>query len=69
MELRRDGQTIIQTPASPVATDGVTDLARIPIVGEFPLSGFPPGQYDLKLTVTDLSTKTIASRQAAFVIR
>lgn len=69
MELRRDGKPLIQTPSSPIATDGVTDLARIPIVGEFPLSGFPPGQYDLKLTVTDSSAKTIASRQIAFVIR
>jgi len=68
MELRRDGQTIIQTPASPVATDGVTDLARIPIVGEFPLKDFLPGSYELKLTVTDASTKTNASRAAAFVI-
>lgn len=68
MELRRDDQTIIQTPASPVAVGGVTDLARIPIVGEFPLAAFPPGHYDLKLTVTDLSTKTNASQKAAFVI-
>jgi VWFA-related protein len=69
MELKREGQTVIQTPASPVPTEGVTDLVRIPIVGEFPLAEFPPGRYDLKLTVTDLSTKMTASRQAAFVIR
>lgn len=69
MELRRDGQTIIQTPGSPVATYGVTDLDRIPIVGEFPLKDFLPGSYELKLTVTDASTKTNSSQTAAFVIQ
>jgi hypothetical protein len=69
MELKRDGQTIIQTPPSPVPTDGITDLARIPIVGEFPLAELSPGRYDLKLTVTDLSTKINTSRQTTFVIR
>lgn len=68
IELRRDGQPIIQTPASPVATAGVPDLARIPIVGEFPLKDFLPGSYELMLTVTDASTKTNASRKAVFVI-
>jgi VWFA-related protein len=68
MELRRDGQTIIQTPAGPVATDGVTDLARIPIIGEFPLKDFLPGSYELRLTVTDASAKANASRKVAFVI-
>jgi len=68
MELRRDGQKIIQTPASPVATTGVTDLARIPIVGEFPLKDFLPGSYELTLTVTDASTRASASRKAPFVI-
>ncbi len=68
MELRREGQTIIQTPASQVATHGITDLARLPIVGEFPLKDFLPGSYELKLTVADASTKTKALRIAAFVI-
>jgi hypothetical protein len=38
-------------------------------VGEFPLAELSPGRYDLKLTVTDLSTKTNTSRQTTFVIR
>jgi VWFA-related protein len=69
LELRRDGQTVIQTPASSVTTEGVKDLARIPVVGEFPLESFPPGRYQLNLVVTDLSTKKNASQQASFFIQ
>jgi hypothetical protein len=60
---------LIQTPASPVATEGVTDPGRIPVVGEFPLEGFPVGHYELKLTVTDLRSKKTASQQVNFAVK
>jgi len=69
LELRRDGQTVIQTPPSPVTTEGVTDLARIPVVGEFPLASFPPGQYELSLLVTDQGSSKNATQRASFSIR
>lgn len=69
MELQREGQILVQTPASAVATEGISDLARIPIVGEFPLSALQPGRYALKLTVTDSKSKSTVSRHADFVIR
>lgn len=67
--MRRDGQTVVQTPPSPVTIEGVTDLARIPVVGEFPLASFPPGQYELNLVVTDQPSSKSASQRIAFSIR
>jgi hypothetical protein len=68
LEFRREGQMLIQTPPIPVATQGVKDLARIPVVGEFPLQEFPTGRYELTVIVTDQSTKKSASQQVKFVI-
>jgi hypothetical protein len=68
LQLRREGQTLIQTPALPVKTEGVKDLTRIPVVGEFPLQDFPAGRYTLHLKVTDASTKKDVSQQVDFVI-
>jgi hypothetical protein len=68
LELRREGQVLVQTPPTPVSTDG-TDFKRIPIVGEFPLDGFTAGGYELKLTLTDLKTKAAVSQQTNFTIR
>jgi hypothetical protein len=69
VELRRDGQVVTQTPASPVPMEGVKDLARIPVVGEFPLGNFPIGQYELKIVVTDQATKKSASQSVSFVVQ
>jgi VWFA-related protein len=69
VQLRRDGQMMTETPASPVPTEGVKDLTRIPVVGEFPLESFQTGQYELTIVVIDQSTKTSASQKALFVIQ
>jgi hypothetical protein len=69
VELRHNGQMMTQTPASPVPTAGVKDLARIPVVGEFPLENFPTGQYELKVVVTDQANKKSASQSITFVIK
>ena len=68
LELRREGQVLVQTPASPIDTKGVTDLGRIPVVGDFPLADFQPGRYELKLTFTDQKKKTSVSREVEFTI-
>lgn len=68
LELRREGQVFAQLPPGPIDTKGVTDLGRIPVVGEFPLTDFPPGRYELKLTFTDQKTKSSVSREAEFTI-
>ncbi|HKY44606.1 MAG TPA: VWA domain-containing protein [Pyrinomonadaceae bacterium] len=68
LELRREGQVLVQTPPGPIDMKGVTDLGRLPVVGEFPLADFPPGRYELKLIFTDQKTKSSASREAEFTI-
>jgi hypothetical protein len=68
VELKHNGQMMTQTPASPVPTAGVKDLARIPVVGEFPLENFPRGQFELKVLVTDQANKKSASQSVTFVI-
>ncbi|HJP95237.1 MAG TPA: VWA domain-containing protein [Pyrinomonadaceae bacterium] len=67
LELHREGQLLIQTPPTPVSTDGV-DPQRIPLQGEFPLEGFASGRYELKVTLTDLKTKSAVSQQTNFVV-
>jgi hypothetical protein len=44
IQLTKDGQVVVATPPSPTSTQGVTDFARIPFIGEFPLNGFQPGR-------------------------
>jgi VWFA-related protein len=67
LELRREGQLMVQTPPTAVSTDG-TDYKRIPLIGDFPLEGFSPGRYELKLILTDLKTKSAVSQQANFAV-
>jgi hypothetical protein len=69
VQLAKDGQVVIATPPTPISVQGLTDFARIPFIGEFPLSGFQPGEYELKLTITDLLTKANASRRSTFTVQ
>jgi len=69
VELRRNGQVVTQTPPSAVPTEGVKDLSRIPVVGEFPLQILSPGEYQLSIVVTDQSTKKSASQQVTFIVQ
>jgi VWFA-related protein len=68
IELRREGQVLVQTPGSPIDTKGVTDLDRIPVAGDFPLAGFQPGRYALKLILTDQKTRSSVSRDVEFTV-
>jgi hypothetical protein len=68
MQLTKDRQVVIVTPPSPISIQGVTDFARIPLIGEFPLNGFQPDRYELKLTITDLLIKASASARSTFTV-
>jgi hypothetical protein len=68
LELHREGQVLVQTPPTPVSTEGA-DYKRIPLTGEFPLQDFSAGRYELKLILTDLKTKLAVSQQANFAIQ
>lgn len=67
LEVRRNGQLLIQTPPTPVVADG-TDYKRIPLTGEFPLDSFSAGRHELRLILTDLKTKSVTSQQANFTL-
>ena len=41
----------------------------IPVVGEFPLQSFPPGEYQLSIVVTDQSTKKSAWQLVTFTVQ
>lgn len=69
LKLTKDGQVLVATPPSPISIQGATDFARIAFTGEFPLSGFPPGQYELELTITDLLTKASVSARSPFTVQ
>lgn len=62
------GRAVIETPARPLTTNGMSDLARIPYAGAFPLQALPPNQYVLRVTVTDRITRASAVRQINFIV-
>ena len=68
LQLTSGGQTLLATPPNPVAVQGVTDLARIPLTGEFPLDGFAPGAYTMAFTITDRGAKKSLKQQFDFVV-
>jgi hypothetical protein len=69
IKLTKDGQVVVATPPSPISIQGVTDLTRIPFIGEFPLNGFQPGPYELELTITDVLAKASASARTTFIVQ
>jgi VWFA-related protein len=62
------GRAVIETPARALTSVGVTDTARIPYAGAFPLSALAPNRYVLRITVTDRITKTSATQQVKFTV-
>ncbi len=68
LQLLTGGQLVIATPPSAVSTQGVMDLARIPLTAEFPLEAFVPGSYTLKITITDRAAKKSATKEIDFKV-
>lgn len=57
--------------ASPVVKMTVapdSDLQRVPYAARVPLKGFPPGSYELRVTVIDRLTKATANRRVNFTV-
>jgi len=57
--------------ASPVVKMAVaqdSDLQRVPYAARVPLKGFPPGSYELRVTVIDRLTKATANRRVNFIV-
>ena len=68
VQIVRDNQPVVTTPLKRIATEGIVDLARLPYAAEVPLSGLPSGNYLIKVTVIDRSSKNSATQSARFEI-
>ncbi|HEX7996978.1 MAG TPA: VWA domain-containing protein [Pyrinomonadaceae bacterium] len=66
VQVFRGTQAIVTAPARKLQTEGMSDLARIPYGGEFPLGSLAPGRYMLQVTVTDKLGNATAVRHAFF---
>jgi hypothetical protein len=62
VELFRDGKRAHQFPARPVDTSGQKDLARLVCGGRLQMKDFPPGDYAVRVIVTDALAKQKHSR-------
>ncbi len=63
LELSKDGQAIAKAPLQLPAPDA---RGLIPYVGSLPLAKFPPGQYDLRMVVTQ--GESAAEERASFIV-
>ena len=68
IKILRDKQAVLTPAEIVVPTDKLSSFTNIPYTGEFPLSGLPPGNYLLELTVTDRTKKTSASQQLSLAV-
>jgi VWFA-related protein len=66
VQVFRDGRALVTTPQRKLQTAGMTDLARIPYGGEFPLNSLAPGRYLLQVTITDRLSNTSATQRVSF---
>ena len=68
VQVLRDGQAVVNTPARPLVLTGLPDLARIPYFGSFPLRTLSPGRYVLQINVTDKAGGTNTSERVGFIV-
>lgn len=68
VQLLRDNQPIITTPMKKVATEGLSDMNRIPYAAELSLVGLTSGRYLLKVNVVDRVSKRSASQETQIEI-
>lgn len=68
VEVLRNGASVISTTPRPLSTSGMTDLARIPYSGQFPLTSLAQGRYHLKITIFDKLANTSVSQRLSFLV-
>lgn len=68
LRIIRNDRAVFTGPLVKVATEGLTDLSRIPYAAEVSLRALSPGSYALVLTATDNASKSSATQRAKFVI-
>ncbi|PYS67357.1 MAG: hypothetical protein DMF69_23290 [Acidobacteria bacterium] len=64
VEVFRNGATVVSTPVRKLSMAGISDLARIPYGGQFPLESLPVGRYELQITIKDQLARTSDERIA-----
>jgi VWFA-related protein len=69
VEVLRDGRPIMSINQQSVNTNGVSDPARIPYTGDLPLNKLDPGSYELRVTVSNLSSGIRASQVTPFEVQ
>jgi len=68
VNIYKDGQTVISSPAKTISFAKQPDPARVPFNGEINLAGLVAGRYVLEVTVQDRTTQKSVSQQATFYI-
>jgi VWFA-related protein len=68
LQIFRGGQLIKTLPVRRASAEGITDLANLPYLDDFPLAGLEPGNYVLLINVSDRTAKKTASRQIDFFV-
>jgi len=68
LQLSMGGRVVIATPPTLISTQGIPDGSRVPLIAEFPLEGFQPGRYLLKITITDRAAKKTAMQELGFTL-
>jgi VWFA-related protein len=68
VQVIRDDQPVITTALRKIASDNLTDLARLPYAAEIPLNHMQPGRYQLQVSIIDRVSKQSTTRQTHFDI-
>ncbi|MEP7273205.1 MAG: VWA domain-containing protein [Acidobacteriota bacterium] len=59
---------IYSSPLSKIPSEGAIDIARLPYAARLSLTGFEPGDYELRVVVIDRTSKQSADRRANFTV-
>jgi len=68
VQVFRDNEPVITTPAHKIEIEGVTDQTRIPYAADILLDNLQPGRYVLQVTVIDRLKKASAAQKYDFQI-
>jgi VWFA-related protein len=68
IQVLHDEKIVIATPLSPLRTEEMVDLSRIPYFAELNMEGIPGGRYVLQVTAIDRAADSNASQRASFEI-
>ncbi|MBD0324930.1 MAG: VWA domain-containing protein [Pyrinomonadaceae bacterium] len=68
VQVLRDNQPVLTTALRKVATEGLSDLARLPYAAEIPLANMREGRYVLQVLAIDRAAKTSATQRIRFEV-